>query len=212
MTLEPAMPLHLDKMMDLAVQKKASALQFKVGFPPVVLLGGNLRPLNMPPLKPEDVLGLFQQIAPEQVLRELRDSGACNFPYNFEGTARFHAYARMGEGNCEFLLRLERTDEASSILKSLPITEVDRSLSRRLDMPIMAYSSSLRLMRSVSEFITWLGLHTEVLEKEGRKFLLVRNVVLDRHYERPLTREADLPAELCRFILDVLEGNAPRSS
>jgi hypothetical protein len=208
---ETEMTIDLEMLMDLAVRKKASELQFKVGSPPVVALDGNLRPFNMPSLEPHDVLGLLQGIAPEQKLRELNGSGSCDFPYIFEGMAWFHAYARIVEGNCEFVLRLERTDEASSVLKRLPITEVDRRLSQRLDMPIMPYSSSLRLARSVGEFVASLGLRNWLLEKEGRKFLAARNGVLDRQYERPLASEADLAAELCRFLLDVLEGNAPRS-
>src|SRR5579884_2447292 len=122
MVMNTIMTLHLDKLVDLAVLKQASNLQFKVGLPPCLTLRGELRPLNMAPLGPQDVLRLLAEIVPQERLRELKDSGSCTFPQESERLAPIRTVAKMAGEMCEFVLHLETIQE-------LPITDIDRRLS-----------------------------------------------------------------------------------
>src|SRR5258707_12205340 len=50
------------------VQRGASDLHLKVGRPPTLRLQGELAPLQMPPMRPEDLKGLAEQLmTPRQV-------------------------------------------------------------------------------------------------------------------------------------------------
>jgi hypothetical protein len=202
------MIFHLDKLLDLTVVKQASDLQFRVGQCPGVTIGGKARFLNLPVLSPEDTLRLLTEIAPRERLQDLQASGSCEFDFDFEGRALFHVSARIAAGVCEILLHLDRNIEASS-LRQLPISDLDRRLSRRLDLPLRPYSSILRLARSVEGFVSTFGLHVEIAESDGRKVLSAWYG--SHHYERPIAREEDLPVELCSFILDVLDARATPS-
>jgi hypothetical protein len=202
------MIFHLDKLMDLAVVKQASGLQFRVGQCPSVTIGGNDRFLNLPVLSVEDTLRLLKEIAPQERLHDLQTSGSCEFAFDFEGRALFRVSARIAAGVCEILLHLDRNEEVSS-LRQLPITFLDRRLSHRLDLPLQPYSSSLRLARSVEEFVATFGLHVEIAESDGRKVLSAW--YRSHHYKCPMTREEDLPVKFCSFILDILDSRATRS-
>jgi twitching motility protein PilT len=58
------MAAELNKLLQLVIDKKASDLHLTVGTPPTVRLNGALRPLNLPPLGPEDTLAFMKAIAP----------------------------------------------------------------------------------------------------------------------------------------------------
>lgn len=200
------MALQLSLFMDLVLEKKADELHIHPGVSPRVLLGGKMRPLYMEPLKAEETLQLFGEIAPKERLHELESNGSSEFSFTFEGLAMFRVSARMAEGQCGFVLHLEGTYLSSPELH-LPVTDLDRRLSRRLDLPLKPYSSNIRLAKSVWDFAAGFGLRNEVVESGGRKVLKAWNSHSDQKYERPLRDEVDLPGELCRFILDILEGN-----
>ena len=71
------------------VQRNASDLHLKVGRPPTLRLHGELVPLELPPLKPEDLKGLAEQLMTPRQVKEFTDNKECDFAIGVHGIARF---------------------------------------------------------------------------------------------------------------------------
>ncbi|HLF95199.1 MAG TPA: type IV pili twitching motility protein PilT, partial [Planctomycetota bacterium] len=100
------MAVELNKLLQLVVDKKASDLHLTVGLPPTVRLHGNLRPLNLPPLTPDDTVSFMKAISPERIQQELKEKGGGDFGFAYEKKARFRVAVYMQKGNCGIALRL----------------------------------------------------------------------------------------------------------
>ncbi|MHC4606381.1 MAG: type IV pilus twitching motility protein PilT, partial [Planctomycetota bacterium] len=100
------MAVELNKLLQLVVDKKASDLHLTVGIPPSVRLHGNLRPLNVPPLTPEDTTSFMKAITPERIQQQLKEKGGGDFGFAFENKARFRVAIYKQKGNVGIALRL----------------------------------------------------------------------------------------------------------
>jgi twitching motility protein PilT len=98
--------VELNKLLQLVVDKKASDLHLTVGIPPTVRLHGNLRPLNLPALTPEDTVSFMKAITPERIQQELKEKGGGDFGFAFEKKARFRVAVYMQKGQVGIALRL----------------------------------------------------------------------------------------------------------
>src|SRR5512140_3645636 len=65
-----APPYNYKIVLQQAVQTGASDLRLKVGRAPMVRLNGELTALELPPLKPEDLKSIGEQICPAKQKRE----------------------------------------------------------------------------------------------------------------------------------------------
>src|SRR5258708_12109962 len=61
------------------VQRGASDLHLKVGRPPTLRLHGELTPLEMPPMRPEDLKGLAEQLMTPRQGKEFTQNKECDF-------------------------------------------------------------------------------------------------------------------------------------
>jgi twitching motility protein PilT len=100
------MTVELNKLLQLVVDKRASDLHLAVGLPPTVRLHGNLRPLNLPPLTPDDTVSFMKAITPERIQQELKEKGGGDFGFAYEKKARFRVAVYMQKGNVGIALRL----------------------------------------------------------------------------------------------------------
>ncbi|MBI4566117.1 MAG: type IV pilus twitching motility protein PilT [Planctomycetes bacterium] len=100
------MAVELNKLLNLVVEKRASDLHLTVGIPPTIRLNGRLKPLNTPPLTPDDTVGFMKSIAPERCQQELKEKGGADFGFAFEKKARFRVAVYMQKGQVGIALRL----------------------------------------------------------------------------------------------------------
>ncbi|MFN3484777.1 MAG: type IV pilus twitching motility protein PilT [Planctomycetota bacterium] len=98
--------VELNKLLQLVVDKRASDLHLTVGIPPTVRLNGSLRPLNLPPLTPDDTVSFMKAITPERIQQELKEKGGGDFGFAYEKKARFRVAVYMQRGNVGISLRL----------------------------------------------------------------------------------------------------------
>lgn len=181
------MAAELRKLLNLVVEKEAGELRLEVGAPPCLRMGGFLRPLNLPELSDADLLRYLDGIAPARARRVFARAGLCAFELSLDRTRFFITASR------------ERI-ELRALHAPLPeIRELDRRVARRLDMPLRPYAAELRWAREVERFTSSFGLRVE----EGRDVLRAR--YRNRAYARPAGRGSERAAELCRFILDILD-------
>jgi len=83
------MAVDLNRLRDLVIDKKASELLLTSGLPPTIKLRGNLRPLNLPPLTPNDVVSLLRGGVPILAVRKFKEMGSCEFGWPFRAAHFF---------------------------------------------------------------------------------------------------------------------------
>src|SRR5690348_12677403 len=87
------------------VQRNASDLHLKVGRPPTLRLHGELVPLEMPPLRPEDLKGLAEQLMTPRQVKEFTDNKECDFAIGVPGIGRFRCNVYQQRGSLCYAMR-----------------------------------------------------------------------------------------------------------
>ena len=98
--------VELGKLLKLVVDKNASDLHLTVGNPPTITLKGDLRPLNLPPLRSSDTALVMKAITPKEIQDEVKAGGSGEFDYAIEGNARLHVSVYVYKGDVALKLRL----------------------------------------------------------------------------------------------------------
>jgi twitching motility protein PilT len=87
------------------VQLSASDLHLKVGRPPTVRLNGDLHPLELPALKPEDLKSLAEQLMNPKQVKQFTDDKECDFAIGVPGIGRFRVNLYQQRGSLCFAMR-----------------------------------------------------------------------------------------------------------
>jgi twitching motility protein PilT len=87
------------------VQRGASDLHLKVGRPPTLRLHGELSPLEMPPLRPEDLKTLAEQLMTPRQVKEFTDNKECDFAIGVPGIGRFRCNVYQQRGSLCYAMR-----------------------------------------------------------------------------------------------------------
>ncbi len=87
------------------VTEGASDLHLKVGRPPTLRLHGDLIPLPMAPLRPEELRTLAEHLLPPAQLREFVEMREADFAINVPGIGRFRCNVYQQKGTVAFAMR-----------------------------------------------------------------------------------------------------------
>lgn len=87
------------------VQRNGSDLLLKVGRAPTVRLNGVLTPLEMAPLKPEDLKTLAEQIMTPRQIKEFAEKKEADFAIGVPGVGRFRTNIFQQRGTLAFAFR-----------------------------------------------------------------------------------------------------------
>jgi twitching motility protein PilT len=87
------------------VQRNASDLLLKVGRPPTIRLNGDLQGLEMPPLKPEDLKLLAEQIMTPRQVKDFAEKKEADFAIGVPGVGRFRTNIYQQRGTLAFAFR-----------------------------------------------------------------------------------------------------------
>jgi twitching motility protein PilT len=87
------------------VQRNASDLLLKVGRSPTIRLNGELQPLEMPPVKPEDVKALAEQVMTPRQIKEFAEKKEADFAIGVPGVGRFRTNIYQQRGTLAFAFR-----------------------------------------------------------------------------------------------------------
>jgi twitching motility protein PilT len=104
-TAEPGSALDFKAVLQQLVQLNASDLHLKVGRPPTVRLNGDLHPLEFPPLRPEDLKGLAEQLMSPKQVKQYTDDKECDFAIGVPGIGRFRVNLYQQRGSLCFAMR-----------------------------------------------------------------------------------------------------------
>src|SRR5207253_9431405 len=95
----------VDRLHRTAVARRAGGLRLTVGSPPMLRLGGHLRPLATKVLESSDTSSLMKSITPERCQQELQEVGGTDFGFAFGEMARFRVAIFKQRGNIVLVLR-----------------------------------------------------------------------------------------------------------
>src|SRR5947207_3134077 len=87
------------------VQRNASDLLLKVGRPPTIRLNGELHTLEMPPVKPEDLKMLAEQVMTPRQVKEFAEKKEADFAIGVPGVGRFRTNIYQQRGTLAFAFR-----------------------------------------------------------------------------------------------------------
>ncbi|MEO8334246.1 MAG: PilT/PilU family type 4a pilus ATPase, partial [bacterium] len=87
------------------VQRGASDLHLKVGRPPTLRLHGELLPLEMPALKPEDLKALAETLMTPRQVKEFTENKECDFAIGVPGIGRFRCNVYQQRGSLCYAMR-----------------------------------------------------------------------------------------------------------
>ena len=98
-------PFNFKQAISSLVQRNGSDLLLKVGRAPTVRLNGVLTPLEMVPLKPEDLKALAEQIMTPRQVKEFAERKEADFAIGVPGVGRFRTNIYQQRGTLAFAFR-----------------------------------------------------------------------------------------------------------
>lgn len=101
----PGSGLDLKAALQRMVREGASDLHLKVGRPPTLRLHSDLVPLDMPPMRPEELRSLAEHLLPPAQLREFVEMRESDFAINVPGIGRFRVNVYQQKGTVAFAMR-----------------------------------------------------------------------------------------------------------
>ena len=96
---------NFKQVLQQLVQLNASDLHLKVGRPPTVRLNGDLHALEFPPLKPEDLKTLAEQLMNPKQVKQFTDEKECDFAIGVPGIGRFRVNLYQQRGSLCYAMR-----------------------------------------------------------------------------------------------------------
>ena len=101
-----APPYNFKVVLQTMAQQGGSDLHLKIGRPPTMRLNGELTPMDLPPLKPEDLRSIGEQIIPPKQRREFDESKDADFAIGVPGVGRFRVNVYQQRGSLAYAFRL----------------------------------------------------------------------------------------------------------
>src|SRR5512132_4162386 len=99
-----ASPFNFKGVLQQMVQQNASDLHLKVGRPPTLRVQGDLVPLQMPVMKPEDLKSLAEQVMSPKQVKEFAEHKEADFAIGVPGIGRLRAIAYQAKTIAELNL------------------------------------------------------------------------------------------------------------
>src|SRR5579862_3680082 len=87
------------------IQQNASDLHLKVGRPPVLRVNGDLSSMPHPPMRPEDLKALAEQIMSAPQVKEFADNKEADFAIGVPGIGRFRVNVYQQRGTIAYAFR-----------------------------------------------------------------------------------------------------------
>ena len=97
--------IEMADLLDLVLEEGASDLHIPCYSPPVFRLHGEMTPLDLPPMQPEDTEYLMKAITSEANQQKLQRDGTVDFGFAFGDKARFRVSVFKAKGTIGMVLR-----------------------------------------------------------------------------------------------------------
>lgn len=124
------MTIAIEDLLDLVVEEGVSDLHLEVGVPPLFRLSGDLTPVDLPSLTPEDTETLVRSITNDAQWEQIQNEGTVDFGMPFKDKARFRVSAFKQKGMFGTVLRQIPTKLLTLEQIGLPSTTIRDILYR----------------------------------------------------------------------------------
>lgn len=120
---------HLDEILRMAAERKASDIHLTTGLPPTIRLDGELAPLPFQPLGQQDTRRLIFECLTDEQVEKLESTHELDFGYSVKGLGRFRFNVYMQRNSFAGALRAIPTKIPSFEDLGLPV--IVREISKR---------------------------------------------------------------------------------
>ena len=115
-----ATPLDFKAVLQEMIKRDGSDLHLKVGRPPTFRVNGELEPMEHPPLKPEDLKALAEQLMTPRQIKQFAEDKECDFAIGVPGIGRFRVNLYQQRGSLCYAMRAIPYQARSLTELSLP--------------------------------------------------------------------------------------------
>ncbi len=126
-----AAPYNFKLVLQTMAQQGGSDLHLKIGRPPTMRLNGELVAMDLPPLKPEDLRSIGEQIIPPKQRREFDEAKDADFAIGVPGVGRFRVNVYQQRGSLAYAFRAIAFQALSMEELNLPAVLKDIALKPR---------------------------------------------------------------------------------
>ncbi|MEO5567080.1 MAG: PilT/PilU family type 4a pilus ATPase [Gemmatimonadaceae bacterium] len=98
-------PLNFKAVLQEMMNRGGSDLHLKVGRPPTFRVNGELEGMDHPPLKPEDLKALAEQLMTPRQIKQFGDDKECDFAIGVPGIGRFRVNLYQQRGSLCYAMR-----------------------------------------------------------------------------------------------------------
>src|SRR5947199_201471 len=184
--------MHIDDLLRIAMERKASDLHLKVGNYPHVRVDGELVPLtDQPRISAEDVLNMAFSMMSNRQKAKFKDSSELDMAYGVAGLGRFRVNVFQQRGNVGLVLRVVPTKIRSLEELNMPpvissICEERRGLVLVTGTTGSGKSTTLAAMidkinATRADHIITIEDPVEFLHRDKKSFVNQREVEVDTH-------------------------------
>ncbi len=126
----PVKDAHIDDILRMAIERKASDIHLTVGLPPMMRLDGEVVPLPYTIMEPEDTRRMIFETLTDDHIEKLESTHELDFAYSIKGLARFRFNVYMQRMSYAGALRVIPTKIPS--FEQLGLPPVIREVSKRV--------------------------------------------------------------------------------
>src|SRR3954463_12370888 len=101
----PTSGFNFKSVLQELIQRNASDLHLKVGRPPTLRVNGELDPLGRPPMRPEDLKALAEQLMTPRQVNMFAEEKECDFAIGVPGIGRFRVNLYQQRGSLCYAMR-----------------------------------------------------------------------------------------------------------
>jgi twitching motility protein PilT len=101
----PASTFNFKAVLQEMIRRNGSDLHLKVGRPPTFRVDGELDPHDHPPLKPEDLKALAEQLMTPRQVKQFTEEKECDFAIGVPGIGRFRVNVYQQRGSLCYAMR-----------------------------------------------------------------------------------------------------------
>lgn len=103
--LPPCDETHIDEILTMAVERKASDIHITVGVPPMARIDGEILPLPWAPLNPEHCRRMIYEVLNDDQLEKFERTHELDFAHTVQGVGRFRFNVYMQRGTVTGAMR-----------------------------------------------------------------------------------------------------------
>ena len=101
----PPQQFNFKEILQEMIKQNASDLHLKVGRAPTLRINGDLSPLSLPPLRPEDLKSLAEQVMTPKLVKEFSENKESDFAIGVPGIGRFRVNVYQQRGTIAYAMR-----------------------------------------------------------------------------------------------------------